>query len=426
MVNPDFNAEAYWVERQRYADSSGNYKYTQEQRNEHREFKRAVLLGVLDRHTWVKTLADFGAGDGWITRNLPVEVDRLDISPEAVERMPSGRVGTAADLEPADMIVAYDVLLHIVDDEKFDETLEYIRANCNLFLVSDGFESTDKSMAQHCHHRSMREYVGFTELSSWKLPNLPGLSSCRIKLLSVDRHEEHVEVEEIEEEEKIVTARNDDSTLFYDQFYEKGGWPYNLKQQRIALAPVVEAAGWATGSRILEVGCGTGMQAKVFSEMGMDVTAVDVSEVAIEMARKQHGESENLYYVTADLSKWEASLGEFDGVYARGMSYFHYELGGVNCKGIDVLQQTERLFSWLRPGGTFVLQISTDLSGDRSDTVHSNTYLDYLDLFERFGRVMSFTTLEGVPVDETSKGDPSRPRNQQGIILVVKKDHRGN
>lgn len=424
MVDEAFNAEEYWVGRQRCADNSGNYKYTQEQRNEHREFKRAVLLGILNRHTWIETLADFGAGNGWITRELPVDVDRLDISPEAVARMPSGRVGTAEDLTPVDMIVAYDVLLHVVDDERFAETLAHIRANCKLFLVSDGFESINKTIARHCRHRSLEEYVGFTELSSWKLPNLPGLGSCRIKLLSVDRHE--VEVEEVEMSRRHRGPkrkdRNDDSTSFYDQFYGKGGWPYNLDQQRRALVPVAKEAGWGVGSRILEVGCGTGMHSRIFSEWGMKVTALDVSEVAIEMARKQHGDDVN--YVAADLSKWEGGM--FDGVYARGMSYFHYELDGVNCKGIDVPHQTERLFSWLRPGGTFVLQICTDLSGDRGDTVHSNTYLDYLDLFERFGRVVSFTDLEGNTIDAETKGDPTRGPSKQGIILVVKKDHRGD
>ncbi len=408
-MNEAFNAEGYWVERQRYADSSGNYKYTQEQREEHREFKRAVLLGILGRHTWVETLADFGAGDGWITRDLPVDVDRLDISSEAVERMPSGRVGTAVDLEPVDMIVAYDVLLHIVDEGRFDEALAHIRDNCRLLLVSDGFESTDKMIARHCRHRSMEDYFGFTELSSWKLPDLPGLETSRIKLLSVDRRVEEV-------------MQNDDSTTFYDQFYGRGGWPYSFEVQASLLEPIVPVAGWKEGSRILEIGCGTGMHAKILAEWGMEVWAVDISEVAIEMARKQHGESANLNYVAADvadLGKW--GVLEFDGIYARGMSYFHYELDGVNCKGIDVPHQTERLFSWLRPGGTFVLQICTDLSGDRSDTVHSNTYRDYTDLFERFGRVMSCTDLEGNPVDENTKGDPTRGPTKQGIVLVVEK-----
>ncbi len=417
-----FNAEEYWLERQRYADSSGNYKYTQEQRDEHREFKRAVLLGILNRHTWVETLADFGAGDGWITRDLLVEVDRLDISPEAVARMPSGRVGTAADLVPVDMIVAYDVLFHIVDDERFAEALVHIRKNCKLLLVLDGFYTTDKTMARHCRHRSMREYGGFTELSTWKLPNLPGLATSRIKLLSVDRHEVE-RIEEVEEKEEVLT-RNDDSTPFYDQFYGRGGWPYNFEKEHVALQPVVRAAGWKKKFKILEVGCGMGTHAKILAFMGMDVWAVDVSEVAIEMARKQHGTSKNLHYVAADVAdvgKWRNDMEPFDGIYARGMSYFHYELGGVNCKGIDVSHQTERMFSWLRDGGTFVLQICTDLSGDRGDTVHSNTYRDYLDLFERFGRVVSFTDLEGNPVDEMTKGDPTRGPSKQGIILVVEK-----
>ena len=222
-------------------------------------------------------------------------------------------------------------------------------------------------------------------------------------------------------------GKNDESLEFYNAFYGHGGWYYNLDEQRSLLKSIAYAAGWGSKSKILEVGCGLGMQARVFSEMGIDVTAVDVSSVAIEVAQKQNGEKENLRYFACDLAEFTMAACVFDGIYARGMSYFHYELDGVNCKGIDVPAQTERLFSWLRPGGTFVLQICTDLSGERpGERVHSNRYLDYLDLFERFGRVVSFTTLEGHAINETTKGDLSRSRTQQGIILVVKKDHRGN
>ena len=214
--------------------------------------------------------------------------------------------------------------------------------------------------------------------------------------------------------------RNDDSSSFYDRFYCFGGWPYELEFERRTLQVTIDAAGWRAGQRLLEVGCGVGVHAKVLADMGLHVTAMDASANGIAMARKQYGGLDHLTYVVADLSSWEPEHKQFDSIYARGMSYFHYELDGVNCRGVDVPGQTARLFSWLRPGGVFVLQISSDLSGDRWKTrVHSNRYRDYVDLFERFGTILSIADLNGTPIDETTRGDPSLGPTKQGVIIVV-------
>lgn len=56
-------------------------------------------------------------------------------------------------------------------------------------------------------------------------------------------------------------------------------------------------------SRVLVLGCGEGHDAAFFAKAGHFVTAVDISPMAIEKARKLYGDLENLTFVEADLFK---------------------------------------------------------------------------------------------------------------------------
>lgn len=56
-------------------------------------------------------------------------------------------------------------------------------------------------------------------------------------------------------------------------------------------------------SRILVLGCGEGHDAAYFAEAGHFVTAVDISPLALEKARKLYGHLDNLKFVQADLFK---------------------------------------------------------------------------------------------------------------------------
>jgi len=178
----------------------------------------------------------------------------------------------------------------------------------------------------------------------------------------------------------------------YDRFYADGGWEYSLREERRKLKKwVVRTAGWKRRHHVLEIGCGMGLQARILSDLGLTVTAVDASAVGIEQAIARHGGKKGLEYVCADLANW-APEGPLDGVYCRGMSWFHYELLGVNKKRIDVPAQLDRMFGWLKPGGVFVLEITTDFSGRKGGpgrVVHDNRLEDYLRLFEPRGEIVS-------------------------------------
>lgn len=204
----------------------------------------------------------------------------------------------------------------------------------------------------------------------------------------------------------------------YDQFYSRGGWKYDLAAERHRLQKyVVDAARWEPGESVVEVGAGMGLHAELLRRMGFSVLALEASPVAVASAKKKYPE---LRIVECDVS--EAGVFTTDHVLARGMSYFHYELGGVNKHGVDVPAETARMFEWIRPGGTFVLQIATDFRGGPREKrpgageggVYMNRIEDYEGLFSRFGTVESITDWDGRAVSNDRK--PSH-----GVIVVTRK-----
>jgi 2-polyprenyl-3-methyl-5-hydroxy-6-metoxy-1,4-benzoquinol methylase len=67
----------------------------------------------------------------------------------------------------------------------------------------------------------------------------------------------------------------------WDEAYRGGRVPWDIGRPQPA---IVRVAGEMTG-RVLDVGCGSGEHALLASTMGHEVTGVDVSRVAIELAR---------------------------------------------------------------------------------------------------------------------------------------------
>ncbi|UWE03318.1 class I SAM-dependent methyltransferase [Laceyella sacchari] len=143
-------------------------------------------------------------------------------------------------------------------------------------------------------------------------------------------------------------------------------------------------------SKVIEVGCGIGTEAVFLAVRDMEVTAVDISESAIETARKLADVyGVNVDFHVADALNLPVGDGEFDVFCDQGC--FHH------LTDEERGQYVKEVLRVLKPGGLFVLRSFSDKipggpqprrisSKELIDTFASHFYLEHLE------RVLSFST----------------------------------
>jgi SAM-dependent methyltransferase len=196
----------------------------------------------------------------------------------------------------------------------------------------------------------------------------------------------------------------------YEDFYKRGGWIYDRNSEAEFLAErIVRPLRIERGSRILELGCGTGLHAWLLHRLGMRVTAIDSSAAAIAIAKERGG----CRFACREASEFLNSCrAKFDVVFARGMSWFHYELEpGVNSKGVDIDAAMSAIKRVMRQNGLFVLQIRSDFSGSYHWTgIRNHTWAQSRAFLRRHGNLKLFVdwfgvTLLNAEVARRSKGN---------------------
>lgn len=104
----------------------------------------------------------------------------------------------------------------------------------------------------------------------------------------------------------------------FEERYIKGQLPWDTGEPDRHLMDVISENAIAP-CRMLELGAGTATDAIWLAGLGFDVTAVDVSPTALDMARKKSAESGvKVNFVLADLMKDKLSMQAFSFVYDRG------------------------------------------------------------------------------------------------------------
>jgi SAM-dependent methyltransferase len=84
--------------------------------------------------------------------------------------------------------------------------------------------------------------------------------------------------------------------------------PWNIKKPPKELVKLVES-GKVTPCRTVDLGCGAGNYAIWFAKQGFDVTGIDFSETAIEMANKlTKAEKVNCSFLVGDLTSMDFSV----------------------------------------------------------------------------------------------------------------------
>ena len=104
----------------------------------------------------------------------------------------------------------------------------------------------------------------------------------------------------------------------------------------------------AGGSKVLEIGCGLGTDGAQFAKAGADYTGVDLTEAAVELARRRF----ELFdlpgkFQTADAENLDFADESFDLVYSHGV--LHHTP--------DTAKSIREIYRVLRPGGRAIVML---------------------------------------------------------------------
>lgn len=105
------------------------------------------------------------------------------------------------------------------------------------------------------------------------------------------------------------------------------------------------------GSRILDAGCGPGVDSAYMASRGFEVIGVDLSEKMLELARKK---SPNTRFEKADIRELDFDENNFDGILAS------YSLIHIPKK--DIPNVIKKIFKLLKPNGVICVGIQESKS----------------------------------------------------------------
>ena len=191
---------------------------------------------------------------------------------------------------------------------------------------------------------------------------------------------------------------HDHSLPYYNQFYRnRNSWGYDYHAEKNMLQEhILPYASIPPRGRILDLGCGDGFHSMILADLGYEVYGVDNSPEGINRAKERESAAKFTCTNAALLDEiFEKAF--FDCIYCRGLSWYHYELNSNNRHGINVLDETKNILQYLKPAGTFILQIATDFSGgtDRVSGVINNKLDAYVSFFAQLGKVARIADWRG-------------------------------
>lgn len=159
---------------------------------------------------------------------------------------------------------------------------------------------------------------------------------------------------------------------YWNSYYEKKLAPADATNFAKAMYTHMEK-----GKSLLELGCGNGRDSIFFAENGINVTAIDASDVVIAHLQKTNNKN-NIWFVCDDFVK--AALmktSQYDYIYSR------FTLHAIRAKQQE--QLLENVFASLKKGGLFFIEarsVNDDLYG-KGEMIEKNAYF-YNNHFRRF------------------------------------------
>ncbi len=143
--------------------------------------------------------------------------------------------------------------------------------------------------------------------------------------------------------ERLRATFTEDAEL-YDRL--RPGYPPALFED------LARAANLRPAASVLEIGCGTGQATQSLAQRGYRVTAIDIGEAMIAVARRRLQTFPNVELAVANFEAWPLPQSPFDAVVSA--TAFHW---------IDPSVRLARTASALRPGGALALITTEHVAG---------------------------------------------------------------
>jgi SAM-dependent methyltransferase len=178
----------------------------------------------------------------------------------------------------------------------------------------------------------------------------------------------------------------------WDAAYRNGQTPeWETGRVCSALERVLAAGDLGSGGRVLELGCGAGMNAIALAERGFDVTAVDIAPTALTMAEERARQAGvSVRWILADVTRLP-NLGTFDLLFDRGC--YH------NVREIGLAAFLDGVSRSSHPGSEFLL-----MAGNANERpAYGPPRVSEADLRREFEPLFEFVWIRD------SRFDPSKP-----------------
>lgn len=147
--------------------------------------------------------------------------------------------------------------------------------------------------------------------------------------------------------------------------WEKG---YSKKGNLWRYESATEVTEYIKTGAILEVGCGNGKTLLPLARQHYDITAIDISKKALELAQKAVGENVKVKFLQGDVCSLQFEQASFDGIVCSFV--LQHLLGDERKKAISEMRRV------LKPGGFLFLDVFTtdDMRYGKGTVVEQDTF----------------------------------------------------